>query len=126
LSIWNPEQTEERLFRVEKSTDFENEQQTFIAIEFDLIEGNDSLEQAVHHFKWDLLKLGSTKNEIEHGYSLVFVRDWVHAERFLKVIRKKVVEEDRIVVLYAEKARDSRIVGTLSKKTFLKYKLVFE
>jgi hypothetical protein len=126
LSIWNPEQTEERLFRVEKSTDFKNEQQTFIAIEFDLIEGNDSLESAVHHFKWDLLKLRSTKNEIEHGYSLVFVRDWVHTERFLKIMRKEVAEEDRIVVLYAEKVRDNRIVGTLSKKAFLKYRSLFE
>jgi len=126
LSIWNPEQTEERLFRVEKSTDFKNEQQTFIAIEFDLIEGNDSLEQAVHHFKWDLLKLRGTKNKIEHGYSLVFVRDWVKTERFLKIIRKEVAEEDRIVILYAEKVRDNRIVGTLSKKTFLKYRSLFE
>ena len=90
-----------------------------------MIEGNDSLEQAVHHFKWDLQKLRSTKNEIEHGYSLVFVRDWVHTERFLKITRKEVAE-DRIVVLYAEKVRDNRIVGTLSKKTFLKYRSLFE
>jgi len=125
LSIWNPEETKERLFRATRSKDFEDAQHTFIAIEFDLIEGNDSLEQAVHHFKWDLQKLRSTKNEIEHGYSLVFVRDWVHTERFLKITRKEVAE-DRIVVLYAEKVRDNRIVGTLSKKTFLKYRSLFE
>ncbi len=73
LSIWNPEKTSDRLFRVRRSTDFKQEQQTFIAIEFDLIEGNDGFKQAVHHSKWDLLKLRSMKNEIEHGYLLVFV-----------------------------------------------------
>jgi hypothetical protein len=121
-----PEQTEERLFRVEKSTDFKNEQQTFIAIEFDLIEGNDSLESAVHHFKWDLLKLRSVKNGVEHGYALVFVRDWAHRDNFLEEIEKEVANEQRITVLYAEKKGNDRIVGRLSKKPFLTYELPFK
>jgi hypothetical protein len=126
LSIWNPEKTEERLFRVERSIDFRNEQHTFIAIEFDLIEGNSSLEQAVHHFRWDLLKLRSEKNEVEYGYSLVFVRDWNYSKEFLNKIKSKVVGEDRIVVMYAEKSRDGTIVKTLSKKPFLHYEPMFK
>lgn len=62
LSIWNPEKTREKFFRVRRSVDFNREQHTFIAIEFDLIEENDSLNQAIHHFKWDLLKLRSENN----------------------------------------------------------------
>jgi hypothetical protein len=126
LSIWNPEQTKERLFRAARSKDFENEQHTFIAIEFDLIEGNDSLDQAVHHFKWDLLKLRSTKNGVEHGYALVFVRDWAHRDNFLEEIEKEVANEQRITVLYAEKKGNDRIVGRLSKKPFLNYELPFK
>lgn len=61
LSIWNPEQAKDRLFRATRAVDFKKEQHTFIAIELDMIGGNDSLEQAVHHFKWDLLKLRSEK-----------------------------------------------------------------
>jgi len=80
LSIWNPTKTEEKLFRVKRSTEFKREQQTFIAIEFDLVEGNDNLDQALHHLQWDLLKLRSKKNEVEHGYLLVFVRDWARAK----------------------------------------------
>ena len=125
LCIWNPEKTEERLFRVQQSIDFEKEQQTFIAIEFDMTEGNSSLEQAVHHFRWDLLKLRSDKNEVEYGYSLVFVRDWNYSKEFLNKIKSEVVGEDRIVVIYAEKSRDGTIVKTLSKKPFLNYELMF-
>ena len=125
LSIWNPEKTEERLFRVERSTDFRNEQHAFIAIEFDLIEGNDSLESAVHHFRWDLLKLRGVKNEVEFGYSLVFVRDWIYGKQFLKKIKKEVTEEN-IAVLYAEKSGGSKIIGALSKKPFHNYKRLFK
>jgi hypothetical protein len=126
LSIWNPEQTEERLFRAALTKDFESEQHTFIAIEFDMIEGNDSLDQATHHFKWDLLKLRSDKNEIEHGYALAFVRDWAHRDNFLEEIKKEVAKEQRITVLYAEKKGNDRIIGRLSKKQFLNYELPFK
>jgi hypothetical protein len=122
LCIWNPELTRERKFRVFQSTNFEDEQQTFIAIELDMIEGNDSLEQAIHHIKWDLLKLKDTKNEAEHGYSLVFVRDWLHKDEFLKEVKSKVVAEEETVVLYSEKNEDKILAGTLSKKKFLDYK----
>ena len=125
LSVWNPEKTRDRLFRVRKSTDFKREQHTFIVIEFDLIEGNDGLDQAVHHLKWDLLKLRSRKNEIEHGYSLVFVRDWIHSNKFLEEIRDKVTEEQEVIILYVEEGKDRKRVGTVSQKPFLGYKRLF-
>ena len=121
LSIWNPERTRDKLFRVRQSIDFENEQQTFIAIEFDLIEGNDSFDQAVHHLKWDLMKLGDTKNEVEYGCSLVFVRDWIHRDEFLKKIKDEAVKEQEIVALYVESSEKRKLVGTISQKSFLNY-----
>ncbi len=120
LCIWNPEKAEERRFRAEL-TDFEKEQHTFIAVELDLIEGNESLKQAVHHVKWDLLKLRSKKNEVEYGYSLIFVRDWIHRDSFLKTIKGDAKKENNIVVLYVEKNNDDRIIKTLSQKPFLNY-----
>lgn len=121
LSIWNPEKTKDRLFRVRQSTDFEREQQTFFAIEFDLVEGNDNLDQAVHHLKWDLLKLKSKKNEVEYGYLLVFARDWIHSKSFLEVVKPLASEENRVVILHIENTQDKTKVGTLSRKQFLNY-----
>jgi hypothetical protein len=125
LAIWNPEKTEGRVFSAKQSASFEEEQETFVAIELDLIEGNNGLEQAVHHLKWDLLKLRSAENEIEHGYSLVFVRDWIHRDRFLKETRDEVAKEKAIVVLYVEKGEEKELVGSLSQKSFLNYKRLF-
>lgn len=125
LTIWDPEKTKERLFRVRQSTDFEREQHSFIAIEFDLIERNDNLDQAIHHLKWDLLKLRSTKNEIEHGYSLVFVRDWAYRDEFLKKIKGEVAYEKEIVTLYVDRYANQTRVGTLSRKSFLDYECLF-
>jgi len=126
LCIWNPERTKERLFRLQQSTDFRQEQQTFIALEFDMIEANDSLDQAIHHFKWDLLKLRSGKNEVEHGYSLVFVRDWAYSEDFLKEIKNEIAGENRIVALYAERRLGSSVAKSLSKRTFPNYEPMFK
>jgi hypothetical protein len=127
LCIWNPEKTSSRRFRVTQSTKFEEEQQTFIAIEFDLVEHNDSLEQAVHHLKWDLMKLKSTKNEVEYGYSLVFVRHWIHTDRFLRQVEAEIRRENKVTVLYAEKTRDQEAtIGTLSEKRFLEYEQFFK
>ena len=127
LCIWNPENTDNRRFRVTQSTRFEEEQQTFIAVEFDLIERNDSLEQAVHHLKWDLMKLKSPKNEVEYGYSLIFVRHWIHLEEFLKKVEAETERENKVIVLYAEKTRDQKAkIGTLSEKRFLGYKPMFK
>jgi hypothetical protein len=120
LCIWNPEKTQERLFRT-TSTNFEEEQQTFIAAELDLIEEKESLNQAVHHMRWDLLKLKGKKNEVEHGYSLIFVRDWIHRDKFLKAIMSEVKKEQNIVVLFAEKNGASNLVKTLTPKPFLDY-----
>lgn len=120
LCVWDPKKTRERMFRT-ASTNFEEEQHTFIAIEFDLIEENRSLEQALHHVKWDLLKLRSEKNEVEYGYSLLFVRGWKHRKEFLEKIEHEVAKEKNIVVLYVEKNNDDRIVKTLSQRPFLNY-----
>jgi hypothetical protein len=122
LCIWNPEKTSDRLFRVVQSTNFKDEQHTFIAIEFDLIEATRNVDQAVHHFKWDLLKLKSSKNEVEHCYSLVFVRDWANKDNFLEKIKSEVADEEKIVVLLAESDKNQITIGTLSQKPFLNYK----
>jgi hypothetical protein len=112
---------------VTQSTKFEEEQQTYIAIEFDLVERNDSLEQAVHHLKWDLMKLKSVKNEVEHGFSLIFVRHWIHSDEFLKEVKAEVERDNKITVLYAEKTRDQgATIGTMSEKCFLNYKPMFK
>jgi hypothetical protein len=127
VCIWNLEKTSSRRFRVTQSTKFDEEQQTYIAIEFDLVEHSDSLEQAVHHLKWDLMKLKSTKNEVEYGYSLVFVRHWIHMDGFLRQVEAETRREKKVTVLYAEKTRDQKaIIGTLSEKRFLNYKPMFK
>lgn len=94
-------------------------------MEFDLIERNDNLDQAVHHFKWDLPKLRSIKNEIENGYSLVFVRDWIYRDEFLKKIKSEVAYEKGIVILYVDRYADQTRVGTLSRKSVPNYKRLF-
>ena len=124
LTLWNPEKTEERLFRVTHKDSFESEQQTFIAIELDMIEGSESLTSAIHHFKWDLLKLRSKKNEIEHGYSLMFVRDWLHSEKFLSEV-KKLPQDNKTTVLYSESIGEKTFVGMLTQKPFLNYEKLY-
>jgi hypothetical protein len=127
LCIWNPEKTGDRRLRVTQSTRFEEEQQAFIAIEFDLVGHSDSLKQTIHDLKWNLLKLKSLRNEVEHGYSLIFVRHWIHTNEFLSIIRDEVRKERKVKVLYAEKTRDQdATVGTLSAKSFLDYGPIFK
>ena len=125
LSIWNLEKTEERLFRVKQSTDFKKEQHTMIVIEFDLNEGSANLEDAVHHLKWDLMKLKSEANEVEHGYLLIFARDWIHSKNFLERAKHEVSQEEKVVLLYIEKSKDQTKIGTLSHKHFLNYNFLF-
>ena len=126
LCIWNPDDTRNRVFRVVGSTHFEKEQNTFIVVEFDLIEGNRTLESALHHFKWDLLKLSSTKNEVEHGYQLVFVREWVHRNDFLAKARTEAAKAKNTTVLYVETNNGTSQTGTLSPKLFLNYKPILD
>ena len=125
LSIWNPEETSNRVFRVDSFSNFKDEQQTFIAIEFDLIEGNRTLESALHHFKWDLLKLSGTNNEVEHGFQIVFVRNWVYRNDFLAETRADAAKTGNTIVLYIETNNDTCQAGTLSPKPFLNYKPIF-
>jgi len=121
LCIWNPEKTRDKLFRVRRSTEFKREQQTLIAMELDLIEGSESLYDALHHLKWDRMKLAGEKNEVEQGYQLVFVRDWTHSEKFLREIKPLVSGEKSVVILYVENNQNVTKVGTLSRKRFLNY-----
>jgi hypothetical protein len=122
LSIWNPEKTSNRVFRVDSTCDIEDEQQTFIAIEFDMIEGNRTFDSALHHFKWDLLKLVGEKNEVEHGYQLVFARDWQNKGGFIEQARNEVANKQNTTVLYIEKDNVVVRFGTLSPKLFLDYR----
>ena len=125
LCIWNPELAGERVFRAGHS-DFENEQQTFIAIELDLIERNHPFEIALHHFRWDLLKLTGGKNEVEHGYQLVFVRDWIHKGDFVSQARNEAAKAKNTTVLHIESDKDNTHIGTLSPKAFLNYSSIFK
>jgi hypothetical protein len=125
LCIWNPELAGERVFRAGHS-DFKSEQHTFIAIEIDLIEGNRTLESVLHHFKWDLLKLTGDKNEVEHGYQLVFARDWTHKDDFVTQARMEAAKAKNTTVLYIESDKDHAHIGTLSPKAFLNYSPIFK
>jgi hypothetical protein len=122
LSIWNPEITSDKLIRVSSSSDFQTEQQTFIAIEFDLIERNRTFESALHHLRWDLMKLMGIRNKVEHGYQLVFVRDWVHKNDFVAQAKAEAAEANTTTVLYIETNGDASQYGTLSPKSFLNCK----
>lgn len=126
MSIWNPEETSNRVFRVDSSCNFNDEQQTFIVIEFDMVEGNRTFENALHHFKWDLLKLRGTKNEVEHGYQLVFVRDWLHRDNFIAEARSEAALVQNTTVLYIEKEKNDIRAGTLSLRPFFSYKPIFK
>ncbi len=129
LCIWNPTLVNERLFRASKTEDIEKEQQTYIAIEFNLAERNSSLEDAIHHMKWDGLKLSdyaaleqtkdpkeNVSNEVKYGYLLFFVRDWIHSDEFLRRIREEIPKEPEVVMLYIESSGSKRIIKTLSQK----------
>lgn len=126
ISIWNPEEAENRLFRVFNSTDFEKEQHTFIVVELDMVEGNEHFEQAMHHFKWDLLKLASEENQVEHGYSLVFVRDWANKGNFITEAGNEAAKAKNTVVLYVEKDKNGVYAGTLSAKPFQNYEAILK
>jgi hypothetical protein len=117
--FWNPEESEKRVFRVQNSTDFSKEQQTFIAIEFDLVEGNRSFDSAVRHFRWDLLKL--EENEVEHGYQLVFARDWVNKGDFLSQFKKEAEKALNVSVLFIEASRIGTAIQAVTHKAFLKF-----
>jgi hypothetical protein len=101
LAIWNPETTQEHCIRA-ANQNFSEEQQTFIAIEFDLEENNAPADLALHHLKWDLMKLKGKKNEVEHGYLLVFGRDWVNKTTFLSQSKESVSEEEKVTVIYVD------------------------
>jgi hypothetical protein len=86
-----------------------------------MIEGNRTLESALHHFRWDLLKLEGEKNEVEHGYQFVFVRDWLHKDNFITKARNEAAEAKNTTVLCVEKDKDCVDVIILSPRPFLEY-----
>lgn len=121
LCIWNPELVSQRLFRARLTKAIRKEQQTYVAIEFNLVEANASLNQAIHHIRWDLLKLRKQTNEVKHGYALLFVREWIHKDEFLRKLQKA-QEQPEAVVLYIENSKGYQTVNTLFQKSFLDYK----
>jgi hypothetical protein len=114
LTIWNPEITAERCIRA-ANQNFSEEQSTFIAIEFDLEEDNSPADFAIHHLRWDLMKLRSKKNEVEHGYLLVFSRDWVNKTAFLSQTKEYISEEEKVAILFIDSEEG---IVPLSKKPF--------
>ena len=102
LCLWNPEEVSKRLFQSKNSNEISMEQQTIFAFELFLAEGRGegSLEHAITHTKWDMLKLKD--NEVKHGYILFFARDWEFGEGFLKRIKEQKIPSNTILV-YIEK-----------------------
>ena len=93
------------------------EQQTFIGVEFDLKEKTADVESAIHHLRWDLLKLRGLKNEVENGYLLLFGRDWLYERDFLKKARQFTSAEEEIVVIYVGNSAQNSFVQ-LSNRCF--------
>lgn len=112
LCIWNPEEVDIRLFRGRDSRDIDREQQTYFAFEFLLVEGKgrSTLEKAISHTMWDMLKLRD--NEVKYGYILLFVRDWSYREDFLKKIKEHGIPQN-IALVYAESNKGQSIFETL-------------
>jgi len=112
LCIWNPKEVDARLFRSSNPAEIDREQQTYIAFEFLLVKGKGwgTLEKAIRHTKWDLLKLKD--NEVEYGYVLLFARDWSFREDFLSKIREQKIPSN-ITVLYVENSNGQSIVESL-------------
>jgi hypothetical protein len=80
----------------------------------------------MHHLKWDLLKLSGDTNQVEHGYSLIFVRDWQHKDKFVTEASKEASKALNTAVLYIENDKDTIRAGILSSKRFLKYGPILE
>jgi len=116
LCIWNPEEVSKRLFRSRNSNEIGREQQTCFAFEFLLAEGKgeSSLERAVTHTKWDMLKLKD--NEVRYGYVLFFARDWIFREDFLKKIEEEKIPSN-IALVYVENNKGQRFVKRLGRTT---------
>jgi len=112
LCIWNPEEVDIRLFRSKNPKEINNEQQTYFAFEFLLLEGRgkSTLRKAISHTQWDMLKLRD--NEVKYGYVLVFVRDWSFREDFLKRIKEHGIPQN-IALVYAGRSNGKSIFETL-------------
>ena len=109
LCIWNPEEASKRLFRSRNSNEIDKEQQTYFAFEFLLAEGKgeSSLERAITHTKWDMLKLKD--NEVKYGYILLLARDWSFREDFLKKIKEEKIPSN-VTLVYVENNYGQRTV----------------
>ncbi len=103
-----------RLFRSRNSKEISNEQQTLFALELLLVEGKheSTLTDAITHTKWDILKLG--ENEVNHGYILIFARDWSFREDFLKRIKEMKIPSNTSFV-YVENGNGQNIFEKIGK-----------
>jgi hypothetical protein len=112
LCVWNPEEVRNRLFRSRNPNEIDKEQQTYFAFEFLLVEGKgkSTLEHAIEHTMWDLLKLKD--NEVKHGYILLFARDWSFREDFLKKIEEQGIPSN-VSLIYTETSDDQNIIERL-------------
>jgi hypothetical protein len=65
-----------------------------------------------------------SQNEVEYGYQLVFVRDWLHNCDFLAQARLEAEKTRDVTVIYVEKNGDDTISGTLSPKPLPKLQTI--
>ena len=114
LCLWNPEEVRKRLFRSRNSNEIDKEQQTYFAFEFLLEEGRgkSSLEHAITHTKWDMLKLKN--NEVKYGYVLFFTRGWSFREDFLNKIKEEKIPSN-IALVCVENNNGQRFVERLGR-----------
>ncbi len=63
------------------------------------------------------------RNQVEHGYQLVFVRDWVHRNDFYAQAKAEAAKANNSTILYVEVNDNVSQFGTLSPKPFMNYKL---
>lgn len=99
LCLWDPLTVNQRFFR---SNGGVLEQETFIAIEFDLVENQVPAWEALHHVKWDLLKLSDPENQVKHGFMLFFTRNWMNRKEFLQLAKEQLNYTGETTTLYVE------------------------
>lgn len=68
--------------------------------------------EALHHVKWDLLKLSDPKNQVKHGYMLFFARNWMNRKEFLQLAKEQIDLTHDTTTLYVESSPENKIHTT--------------